>query len=43
MHGSLIAHALPSLPPQFGRIVNVDIKRPARPPYFAFIEFSDDR
>jgi len=28
---------------KFGKIVNIDIKRPARPPYFAFIEFSDAR
>eukprot|EP00195_Chlamydomonas_chlamydogama_P006441 CAMPEP_0202900642 /NCGR_PEP_ID=MMETSP1392-20130828/11957_1 /ASSEMBLY_ACC=CAM_ASM_000868 /TAXON_ID=225041 /ORGANISM="Chlamydomonas chlamydogama, Strain SAG 11-48b" /LENGTH=224 /DNA_ID=CAMNT_0049587077 /DNA_START=146 /DNA_END=819 /DNA_ORIENTATION=+ len=28
---------------KFGRIVNVDIKTPARPPAFAFVEFNDPR
>ena len=28
---------------QFGKIQNIDIKRPARPPFFAFVEYTDPR
>lgn len=29
--------------PQFGRIRNIDLKTPVRPPAYAFIEFEDPR
>ncbi len=44
-HGSLQCLTIMSFLPrmQFGRIRMVDIKRPARPPAFAFVEFDDPR
>jgi RNA recognition motif-containing protein len=30
-------------PTQYGRIRNINLKRPARPPYYAFVEFDDPR
>ena len=32
-----------ALPVQYGRIVNIDLKLPPRPPGFAFIQFEDGR
>ena len=28
---------------KFGKITNIEIKRPVRPPAFAFVTFDDDR
>ena len=43
MHGSVTDLYAPHWLAQFGKILTIDIKRPARPPYFAFVEFADAR